>query len=144
MKNRIFSIIFISSLLAVSTAVAKDNLNDLTAYMKYLTERDTVIAQNIANADTPGFKPKDLSDYTQNSSPGMKLSTTNSKHLSFEGESDFHIRDSEILELKPNGNAVTIEHELQKKSENAVKLQEIANIYSKSKGMLKTAITGHN
>ncbi|MBA8667862.1 hypothetical protein H1Q59_08165 [Holosporaceae bacterium 'Namur'] len=144
MKNRIFSIIFISSLLAVSTAVAKDNLNDLTAYMKYLTERDTVLAQNIANADTPGFKPKDLSDYSRNPIQGMKLTTTNSKHLSLEGESEFHIRDSEILELKPNGNAVTIEHELQKKSENAVKLQEIANIYGKSKGMLKTAITGHN
>ncbi len=40
---------------------------DLGAYMSYLTRRQEVVASNIANADTPGYKTKDVdlpSDFT--------------------------------------------------------------------------------
>jgi flagellar basal-body rod protein FlgB len=33
---------------------------DLGAYLTYLTRRQEVIASNIANADTPGYKTRDL------------------------------------------------------------------------------------
>ncbi|MDP7142886.1 MAG: flagellar basal body protein, partial [Alphaproteobacteria bacterium] len=32
----------------------------LSAKMRYLNQRQTVISQNIANADTPNYKPQDL------------------------------------------------------------------------------------
>ncbi len=34
----------------------------LTAKMGYLNHRQSVIAQNIANSDTPGYLPKDLTE----------------------------------------------------------------------------------
>lgn len=33
---------------------------DLNAYLSYLTRRQEVIASNIANADTPGYKTRDV------------------------------------------------------------------------------------
>ena len=42
----------------------------LRSRLGYLTERERVVAQNIANADTPGFAPKDLTGFTR---PGPAL-----------------------------------------------------------------------
>jgi flagellar basal-body rod protein FlgB len=33
---------------------------DLGAYLSYLTRRQEVVASNIANADTPGYKTRDI------------------------------------------------------------------------------------
>lgn len=33
---------------------------DLSRYLSYLTQRQEVVASNIANADTPGYKTKDV------------------------------------------------------------------------------------
>jgi flagellar basal-body rod protein FlgB len=33
---------------------------DLGAYLSYLTKRQEVVASNIANADTPGYKTRDV------------------------------------------------------------------------------------
>ena len=38
--------------------------------MRYLTERQTLIARNIANADTPGYKAQDLAPFTPVPAPG--------------------------------------------------------------------------
>jgi flagellar basal-body rod protein FlgB len=50
---------------------------------------------------------------------------------------------AKILEIKPDGNAVTLENELLKKNQNSVKLNQISNMYSKSKNIMKYAITGY-
>lgn len=111
--------------------------------MDYLTQRDMIISQNVANADTPGYKPKELKKKGSGDS-SVSLKTTDPKHFSMDGSnSGYEVSDAEILELKPNGNAVTLENELYKKSENSIRLQEATNMYNKSRGMLKTAILGN-
>src|SRR5438105_1812231 len=46
------------------------NLNDIPLFgmlrgrMGYLTQREQIVSQNVANADTPGFVPKDLKAFT--------------------------------------------------------------------------------
>lgn len=140
MKSRLYLLALI--LLLPNITLAHDTLDDLTGYLQYLAERDKVLSQNIANADTPKYTPKDLSGYSQSNNDGINFLTPNSRHIRLDENVNYQLKKSDITTQKPNGNEVNIEHEMFKKSTNAVKLQEVTNLYSKTKHMLKTAITG--
>lgn len=134
-------VIFVS--LVASEGRAQSVFQDYYDQMDYLTQRDMIISQNVANADTPGYKPKELKKKGSGDN-SVSLKATNPMHFSVDGSNaGYEVSDAEILELKPNGNAVTLENELYKKSENSMRLQEATNMYNKSRGMLKTAILGN-
>lgn len=121
-------------------AFAKSAMLDFTERMRFLAERDNMIAQNLANADTPNYKPRDIK--TPDIASGkINLMRTNKKHFAT-GESPYEDVPAEILEIKPNGNAVTVEHELTKKNENAMLFTETVNLYNKMRTMKRTAIMG--
>ena len=112
--------------------------------MDFLTKNDTVITQNIANADTPKFIPKMLKNKKTSFSYDIKLDTTNPMHFhAEESSSRYKLSNADIIEIKPDGNAVNIENELLKKNQNSVKLHQVSNMYSKAKNMMKYAITGN-
>lgn len=120
---------------------AKDTFRELSDHMQFLAERDKVLAGNIANVDTPDYKPQDIKkndDFLSN----IEMKTTDPMHIQSTPNTTYQPFKSEILELKPNGNAVTVEHEMMKKSINATELHKIANLYQKARNMLKTSITG--
>lgn len=114
----------------------------------YLSERQTVLAQNIANADTPNYQAKevkapDFGKTLSNSLQQLHLARTNEKHLSGKivssGNSHIINRDS-TYERSPNGNNVVIEEEMSKIAENQAEYQKVLNLYRKSVDMFKTAI----
>ena len=108
--------------------------------MKYLSQRDKVLSANIANSDTPNYKPKEL---RRKGGGDSSMSITNSMHMNADEDISFDLVDAEVLEIKPNGNAVNLENQLLKKSENSIRLNEATNLYNKSRSMLRTAITGN-
>ncbi len=111
--------------------------------MDFLTRNDTIITQNIANADTPKFIPKKLENKRSTFSYDIKLDTTNPMHFhAEESNSKYKVSNAEIIEIKPDGNAVSIENELLNKNQNSVKLNQVANMYNKAKNMMRYAITG--
>ncbi len=111
--------------------------------MKFLAQRDRVISENIANADTPKYQPKEIRKKNSGGSD-LSVTITNSGHMDIEGSStNYEFSKAEILEIKPNGNAVTLENELMKKSENSLRLMEATNLYNKSRMMVRTAIVGN-
>ena len=121
-------------------AVALD-LTDLSSELNYLSTRDMVISKNVANADTPHYLPKDLHKPPE-IGDHMKLFVTEPGHLQIDDIPDYNIYDSEVLEMKPNGNGITLEHELHKKSDTALQFSETSQLYNKAKGMLRTAFVG--
>lgn len=128
-------------LLCCSYAYADSPLSSFYEQVEYLNARDQVLAQNIANADTPGYKAKDLTKASREN--GIKLRTTNSGHFSIDGTSEkLVIFESDFDEIKPNGNNVSAQNELFKKGENSSQLAETLNAYSKAKAILNTAIVG--
>lgn len=135
-------LVLILSFSIFNSANAESVFKDYYDQMEYLTQRDMILSQNIANADTPNYKPKELkkSGARDNS---LTLKSTNPMHFGIDDSSNFELSDAEILEIKPNGNAVTLENEVLKKSENSIRLQEATNMYNKSRSMLKTAILGN-
>lgn len=127
----------------------------LGAKMDYLNQRQSVIAQNIANADTPGYRPKDLveTDFSSmlgaSAEAGKSLSSvdidiTDEQHLAAVGtKAGVKARaQKETYEVAPAGNAVVIEEQLINSSQNMMDYALMLNIYQKQVGMLRTAIGG--
>ncbi len=129
-------------------------LSVLRERMSWLNQRQDVLTQNVANADTPGYsahdlKPLDFSDELRKAqSPGQSAGTlmvTDPRHISLStgGNSgafdDYQVNDTEA---NPNGNSVSLEQEMIKVSDTQAQFQAATNLYGKAITMMKTAI-GH-
>ena len=117
--------------------------------MTWLHQRQDLLSQNVANADTPGYvardlKPLNFEDAMRNTTSGGSLNTTNARHiaLSSSTSSAFEDRAAPDTESSPNGNAVSLEMEIIKVSDTQAQFQAASNLYAKAMTMMKTAI-GH-
>lgn len=120
----------------------------LSERMAWLTKRQQVLAHNIANADTPGYIPKDLEapDFkrmAENANGRITLSATNRTHLTGRSAADAGYRiveQTDNLEMTPSGNAVGLEEQLMKVSETVMDHQITANLYSKHLSMIRMVL----
>lgn len=121
----------------------------LGAKMDYLNQRQRVISQNIANADTPGYKPQDLlpvdfntvlRDVTQTN--GVRVETTDGMHMPRPLKIDDakERKQKETYEVAPAGNAVIMEEQLIKANQTVSDYTLMTNIYQKQVQMMKTAL----
>jgi flagellar basal-body rod protein FlgB len=128
--------------------------------MKWLNERQKVLAQNIANANTPGYIPKDLKNISftahldthsntayggGSSAAGLKMTTAQAGHLGGSGGgsvSSLVVQEieSKITSTTPDGNAVNLEDELIKMADTQMDYTMAVNLYKKHVGMMKIAI----
>jgi len=139
---RLLAIIAFVCVVLESDASGAINFEELAEQINYLAEKDMVISKNIANANTPDYLPKKIEKNLY--SNGLSLNLTNDMHISFVSSGGFNLSNDDILELKPNGNAVTVEAELAKKSENSLKLKELASLFHKNKSLLQIALSAGN
>ena len=130
------------------------NLNDITvikalnARMIWLTQRQKVLAHNVANADTPNYMARDVSEATfkemmRENSDRIRLASTSDGHLagnSRNGSSRARSQE-DAVESSPTGNNVVLEEEMMKVSETAADYELMTNLYKKSVGLLKLAIS---
>ncbi len=122
--------------------------NVMKSKLGYLSERQSVLAQNIANADTPDYQAKDVKipsfkKALSNSTQQLHLRSTNEKHFggsNMSSSSSHVIRRDSTYERSPTGNNVVIEEEMSKIAENQAEYQKVLNLYRKSVDMFKTAI----
>ena len=119
-----------------------------TGKMGWLSERQTVLAQNIANADTPGYKAKDLKSQNFsrmiNNGNSINVSKTTQGHMvGTIARADFRTvkeKNREVLEVNPNKNAISVEEQLMKVSESSMNYKLASNIYKKNLSMFKMAL----
>jgi flagellar basal-body rod protein FlgB len=118
----------------------------LRTRMNWHQERQRVLAENVANADTPKFRPRDLAplDFgrqVQQASGQLQLALTSPSHLSGPGAtSAFATERPGKYDVRPAGNAVNLEDEMMKVAANQMDHQAAISLYSRSMGLLKTAI----
>ena len=128
-------VVFFLSFFQLSRAA--DNFSLYEEKFKFLAAKDAIISQNIANSDTPNYLPQTISDSDPFFKYDVSLRVTNPKHIHYEEKnSKYKLKTGKIIELKPNGNAVNIENEILEKKTNAMKIDEVANIYKKNKEMI--------
>ncbi len=125
-------------------------LGMLKTKMRWHQARQGVLAQNIANADTPGFRPSELRAMNTQRSlrapgiAGVATARTHQSHITgasmgIQG-SAFKTENTKGWEMTPAGNAVVLEEQMIKVSANQFEYQMASTLYSRSIGLLKTAI----
>jgi flagellar basal-body rod protein FlgB len=118
----------------------------LAEKMRWHQARQGVLAQNIANADTPGYMEQDLNPLTFDdavkSVATVTVATTSPSHIfvaSDDGTGNYG-SNSKAFETTPSGNGVTLEDEMMKVSGNDMDYQAVTALYTKSMAILRTAL----
>jgi flagellar basal-body rod protein FlgB len=123
-------------------------LTMLRQRMTWLNQRQDLLSQNVANADTPRYVARDLKplEFDQllggPGAQGTSMMTTNARHIALSASHPGKFEDHETpdQEFNPNGNAVSLEVEMIKVSDTQAQFQAAANLYAKAVTMMKTAI----
>lgn len=101
---------------------------NLERYMDLLSARQKVVASNIANADTPGYRAKDIDFQSE-----------------FQSAIDTHapqVIETPGLKIKNDGNNVSIDRESRLLSENAIRFNLAAQLVKNSFKDITAAIQG--
>ena len=117
----------------------------LRTRMQWHQERQKVLAENVANADTPNFRTRDLRalDFgSQVQAAGqVRVASTNPAHITGAAANGAFATDrNNKYDVKPAGNAVNLEDEMMKVASNQMDYQAAISLYSRSMGMFKTAL----
>lgn len=122
-------------------------LGNLPAHLSVYGERSSLLASNLANADTPGYKARDIdfrAAMAKAAGEQPVLKTTNSRHLGGTGSAT---AGSELLYRIPtqpslDGNTVNAQVEQSEFAQNALRYQStLTFLGGKFKG-LRSAIKG--
>ena len=117
--------------------------------LKVQTQRMDVLANNLANVDTPGYKARDIDFRTALAAAGsveggVTLATTDVKHLSVNPTADGGAALKYRVPLAPSldGNTVDSQQEQAAFADNTVHYQATLTFLSMRLRNLVTAITG--
>ncbi len=118
-------------------------LSMLTQRMAWLGQRQEMLAQNVANADTPGYKPRDVKplDFlglARNAARRVRLAATDARHLA--GGVRAPAFREEVRNPGSAGNAVVLEEELIRVSETVMEHQLMTDLYRKHVKMIRSAL----
>ena len=118
----------------------------LRTRMHWHQERQRVLAENVANGDTPKFRPRDLAppqfDRDQRMAGSLTLARTDGAHIGASQASGSQFRTSGAagFNVRPSGNAVNLEDEMIKVASNQMDYQQATTLYARSLGLIKTAV----
>ena len=128
-----------------------DNLTIFAAVkrrLNWLTQRQEILAQNIANADTPQFRAKDLKafdfkDIVRREGMQLNIEITDSSHLPGKRKRlrDFtKFEERRPFETAPNGNSVIVEEQMGKINGSQINHRLTTSLYKKHLNMFKIAL----
>jgi flagellar basal-body rod protein FlgB len=120
----------------------------LKTRMRWLEERQKVLAENVANSDTPNYRARDLKQLDFKSTLDaslqgpIRLAVTEPGHIAgaASGATDFPQGPQGGFETKPSGNAVVLEEEMMKVAQTQLDHQTAISLYTRGLGMIKTAL----
>ncbi|HTM76612.1 MAG TPA: flagellar basal body protein [Devosia sp.] len=124
-------------------------LSMLRERMTWLNQRQDLLSQNVANADTPGYvardlKPQDFDRMVRGGGAAGRLATTDPRHIALSASgTSFDEEKTPGQAYARNGTGVSLEEEMIKVSDTQAQFQAAANLYSKAMTLMRTAI-GHS
>lgn len=122
--------------------------------MHWLNNNQSVLSENIANADTPGYKNKELGEQDfssllselgasgEGASQAVKMKATSARHFGAGGGTGVNadVKESKGNEEALNGNSVVLEEEMIKMADNQMEYGMAVNLYKKNMQLLKMAM----
>jgi flagellar basal-body rod protein FlgB len=122
-------------------------ISALKSRMQYHQSRQKMLAENVANADSPGYKPKDLKPFDMmlaaqkiSDSAAAGPARTQPGHLSGVAGGTLGSRRSNVFETTQSGNAVNLEDEMMRMAQNNSDFQLATTLYGKSLSYLRMAL----
>jgi flagellar basal-body rod protein FlgB len=120
----------------------------LKSRMRWLEERQKVLAENVANADTPRYRTRDLKQLDFNAELNatvqaqVRLAATAPGHIGAPASetSAYPQGPRGGFETKPSGNAVVLEEEMMKVAQTQMDHQTVTSLYARGLALIKTAI----
>lgn len=143
------------------------DLQNLTLYqmgsekMRWLAQRQSVLAQNIANADTPKYMPSDLiplsfKDFLSDdktplvrtnpmhrtlNSEETRVAKTNAMHMSPDADGKAQVRESRRpFETSIDKNGVILDEQWAKVDETRAQHEQISALFKKNMSLIGTAL----
>ena len=120
-------------------------LSQIKGRLSWLDERQRVVAQNVANSDTPGYVARDLQQPTDfaaamRSGGGLQMVRTNAAHIAPAGSPvRFDPTKAPDSETTLDGNSVVVEEQMIKIAETRMDFETMVGLYQKSLGLLRLA-----
>ena len=122
----------------------------LRGRLGYLSERQKVIAQNVANADTAGYTPEDLKPFSFDAAVQMAqskpstMTVTHAGHMAPPSQrnglgSVWKPKKTPDSETTLNGNSVVLEEEMIKMSDARMNYDAAISFYQKSLNLIRMA-----
>jgi flagellar basal-body rod protein FlgB len=115
--------------------------------MDWVAERQEVLAQNIANADTPNYQARDVKalsfKHEMMRQAPIQAAVTHPGHVrtaAFQANSVDVVVEKKPYETNPDGNSVILEEQMQKVASGKSAYELAANLMQKHIGLLRTAI----
>jgi len=121
----------------------------LTDKMRWHQSRQGLLAENIANAETPGYRGRDLKQFdfadqasANTSVASVTTSATQPMHFAVSGRPTGPAAGQRManFEITPEGNGITLEDEMMKVTANMMDYQAATTLYQKSIKIIKTAL----
>ena len=107
----------------------------------WLETRQRVLAQNIANADTPRYQPNEVQDFGRLlAGRDVSLARTHAEHIAPPAGAPRVLADQSVTERTPDGNAVSLEQQALKMAETDNAHALALNIYRRYAALYRTAL----
>lgn len=116
----------------------------------WLSQRQEVLAHNIANANTPRYqahdlKPFEFKEILRQEKIQLNMNVTDSSHQPGRRKRIRDFAEEETrkpFETTPTGNSVVLEEQMAKMNETHTKHNLVTNLYKKHLKMIATAVGG--
>ncbi len=124
-------------------------LSMLRMRLEWSQARQKVLAENVANSDTPNYRARDLTalkfeapaEVSPAAVTAVSLARTEEGHMKgFAGDTQFQSNSKTGYEVRPTGNAVNLEEEMMKVAANNMDYQAATAVYTRSLKLIKTAL----
>ena len=116
----------------------------LRTRMQWHQERQRLLAENVSNSDTQGYRPRDLAplqfDRTMPTLASIGLDRTDAGHIASSNAPSSQASRLGGYDVRPTGIAVNLEDEMIKVAANQMDYQAATTLYTKSLGLIKIAI----
>lgn len=119
----------------------------LKSKMKWHQVRQSVLAENIANSDTPEYKAREVKDFNfadlVERQSALETTRTKVGHISgiMSASSSGKVEERDMFEVTPSGNNVVLEEQMMKVTENQMDFQAVSTLYSRGLGLIRTALS---
>ena len=112
------------------------------ALAEHASSRMGLVARNVAQADTPGYRAMDLPDFAQVYDAGGQggMRATRSGHITSAPSTAQAIAQPAAGEAQPNGNTVSLEREMVKSASVRQEHDMALAVYSHARDILRASL----